>query len=383
MPDWCENKLYVIGNASNVSKFSRTLQSDVKRMHKTVAPKRKTGRCVYWNEDRGFGFLKSDEADYATRDVYEPEEEYGDIFVHCSQLHANGRPILQKGECVEFDLVVQNEDRKKAINVTGPNGRYVAGNYDFYKSSFRGDGRNGSPYVLKLECYGFKEVPVGPDAHDSIKESKNKPDLNRMAKSRSRLSEIQSSASLGFMFSTKFTPPIAWMESVTRLHSVSLHLTYGAENPERSGFITAEKGKVKEHFSVEHYELFQDNMDVFQTLFQEGAQRIFANAVCQALSADIVPSIIDIILSFSPQYQLQGLSKLFYEVKSKYQTGKGDTVPEDCLLFEIFSSIEKQLEMVFVEEHLEIMNRRYLSCEFWDIFQDRALEESWIDTSKA
>jgi len=364
MPDWCENKLYVSplrGNKWQVEHFSRCLQSDVKGMHKKVAPKRKEGKCTYWNEDRGFGFLAED-----TYDIWDDYDDYdscqGDIFVHCSELHANGAKMLRKGECVEFDLVLQSDDRRKAINVTGPGGRYVRGNGAFHNNSRTA---NPNAFDLKLECYGFEQVTN--EQAQPIKQSEGKPDVAEITRNMSRLNLIVDSAETVFTFSTKFCPPTAWLQSVSKRHSVSLHLTYQYEEPPSSGYVTAQNGEITNRFQIENYVLFEENMGEFVNVMEEEAQNIFNEAVTQNLQDVMSSSTIDVILEYSPQYRLERLSSTFNNVWNLYSEGKEMTVAKDCVVTDLFSAIQQRLEMVFSGKALEILDRRgSILFGFWD-----------------
>eukprot|EP01084_Bolivina_argentea_P208666 355668_1 len=73
-----------------------------------------TGICKRFNAGKGFGFITLDDGS-------------GDVFVHYSELYADGFKSLQEGEEVEFDVVTQDDGRRKAVNVTGPNGAFVKG----------------------------------------------------------------------------------------------------------------------------------------------------------------------------------------------------------------------------------------------------------------
>eukprot|EP00484_Ammonia_sp_Unknown_P018721 CAMPEP_0197045514 /NCGR_PEP_ID=MMETSP1384-20130603/21356_1 /TAXON_ID=29189 /ORGANISM="Ammonia sp." /LENGTH=129 /DNA_ID=CAMNT_0042477137 /DNA_START=882 /DNA_END=1268 /DNA_ORIENTATION=- len=76
--------------------------------------KKYTGRVKRFNSVKGFGFITCDDGT-------------GDVFVHQTEIHATGYRSLADGEDVEFDVVVQDDGRRKAINVTGPGGAYVKG----------------------------------------------------------------------------------------------------------------------------------------------------------------------------------------------------------------------------------------------------------------
>eukprot|EP01083_Nonionella_stella_P303641 1051876_1 len=76
--------------------------------------KKTTGVCKRFNAAKGFGFITCDDGS-------------GDVFVHQTEIYADGFRTLQEGEESEFDVVVQDDGRRKAINVTGPKGAYVKG----------------------------------------------------------------------------------------------------------------------------------------------------------------------------------------------------------------------------------------------------------------
>lgn len=77
--------------------------------------KKQTGKCLWFNARRGFGFIQPDKAGAA------------DVYVHQSNLHAPGFRSLQKGEAVVYSLETDKDGRFKAVNVTGPKGAYVQG----------------------------------------------------------------------------------------------------------------------------------------------------------------------------------------------------------------------------------------------------------------
>jgi len=94
-----------------------------------VAPSegKSIGSVKWFNAEKGFGFiaLAGDEAE--------------DLFVHQSAIHSPGFRTLREGEEVEF--VVQEEGgKRKAVDVTGPNGDFVQGTP---RSDGGGGGRGG------------------------------------------------------------------------------------------------------------------------------------------------------------------------------------------------------------------------------------------------
>jgi len=60
------------------------------------------GKLIRWNEDRGFGFIKSNDIDY-------------DIFIHISELKKmSRRPLVN--DVISFDVVKDKRGKKKAVN---------------------------------------------------------------------------------------------------------------------------------------------------------------------------------------------------------------------------------------------------------------------------
>jgi cold shock protein len=68
-----------------------------------------TGQCLWFNTDKGFGFINVDG----------DEEE---LFVHHRDIYAYGFQSLDEGEPVEFFCAEDAKGRKRATDVTGPNG---------------------------------------------------------------------------------------------------------------------------------------------------------------------------------------------------------------------------------------------------------------------
>eukprot|EP00633_Aureoumbra_lagunensis_P003093 CAMPEP_0197286688 /NCGR_PEP_ID=MMETSP0890-20130614/2267_1 /TAXON_ID=44058 ORGANISM="Aureoumbra lagunensis, Strain CCMP1510" /NCGR_SAMPLE_ID=MMETSP0890 /ASSEMBLY_ACC=CAM_ASM_000533 /LENGTH=135 /DNA_ID=CAMNT_0042755305 /DNA_START=58 /DNA_END=465 /DNA_ORIENTATION=- len=75
---------------------------------------RKTGTVKWFSTEKGFGFIV-------------PAAGGDDLFVHQTQIHAQGFRSLAEGETVEFDEETDSSGRKRAIGVTGPDGDYVQG----------------------------------------------------------------------------------------------------------------------------------------------------------------------------------------------------------------------------------------------------------------
>jgi CspA family cold shock protein len=63
-----------------------------------------TGKVKWFNQEKGFGFITSD-------------EDNKDIFVHFSAIQADGFKTLEEGQAVNFD-VVDSDRGPQAQNVT-------------------------------------------------------------------------------------------------------------------------------------------------------------------------------------------------------------------------------------------------------------------------
>jgi protein lin-28 len=74
---------------------------------------RLNGRVKFFNTTKGFGFIT-------------PSDGGEDVFVHQSVIHSAGFRSLANEEPVEYDLTEEN-GKKFASNVTGPNGAHVQG----------------------------------------------------------------------------------------------------------------------------------------------------------------------------------------------------------------------------------------------------------------
>merc|ERR1719187_1367639 len=72
------------------------------------------GVCKRFDAAKGFGFITCDDGS-------------GDVFVHFSEIKAQGFKTLNEGEEVEFEVIIQDDGRRKAVNVTGPDGAFVKG----------------------------------------------------------------------------------------------------------------------------------------------------------------------------------------------------------------------------------------------------------------
>merc|ERR1719509_521152 len=72
------------------------------------------GVCKRFNTEKGFGFITCDDGT-------------GDVFVHQTEVYADGFRSLAEGETLEFEIQIQDDGRRKAVNVTGPDGAFVKG----------------------------------------------------------------------------------------------------------------------------------------------------------------------------------------------------------------------------------------------------------------
>ena len=72
-----------------------------------------TGRVKWFDTAKGFGFIV-------------PDDGSNDVFVHQTAIQAEGFRSLANEEAVEF-RVVTDKGRRKAVEVTGPNGTAVQG----------------------------------------------------------------------------------------------------------------------------------------------------------------------------------------------------------------------------------------------------------------
>ena len=75
------------------------------------------GRVKWFNKTKGFGFIA-------------PADGGDDVFVHQTQVYAEGYRTLLEDEEVEFTVVKEQDGRTSARNVTGPNGAHVKGEGD-------------------------------------------------------------------------------------------------------------------------------------------------------------------------------------------------------------------------------------------------------------
>jgi cold shock CspA family protein len=118
-----------------------------------------TGTVKKWLNENGFGFIV-------------PSAGGNDIFVHHSNIHAEGFRSLSQGETVEFIAVIEG-DRSRAIQVTGPGGAAVQGSRGRGGGGRKGGGGKGGgggnprgvPITLSGRRVGFYRTP--PTQRDS------------------------------------------------------------------------------------------------------------------------------------------------------------------------------------------------------------------------
>merc|ERR1712194_39875 len=74
----------------------------------------KAGSVKWFDTVKGYGFIV-------------PDDESGDVFVHQSSISVEGFRSLAENERVEFKVEEDGNGRKKAMDVTGPDGADVKG----------------------------------------------------------------------------------------------------------------------------------------------------------------------------------------------------------------------------------------------------------------
>eukprot|EP00798_Chlamydomonas_sp_ICE-L_P030923 gene30923-35978_t len=82
---------------------------------------RHQGSVKWFNATKGYGFVT-------------PEEGGDELFVHQSNIKAEGFRSLREGEIVEFDVEPGTDGRSKAVNVSGPDGSALQGAPSRYHS---------------------------------------------------------------------------------------------------------------------------------------------------------------------------------------------------------------------------------------------------------
>jgi len=103
-------------------------------MAEVKSTKKLTGTCKWFNSKNGFGFIT-------------PADGSQDVFVHQTSIHAEGFRSLGEGEQVEYNTQTDDQNKIKAVDVTGPGGAHVKGapkpNYRRNYGSGGGSGGGG------------------------------------------------------------------------------------------------------------------------------------------------------------------------------------------------------------------------------------------------
>jgi cold shock CspA family protein len=73
-----------------------------------------TGTVKWFDNKKGIGFITQANGGE-------------DVFVHQSEIHAEGFRSLGEGEDVEFAIEKDEQSRDRAVRVTGPDGAHVKG----------------------------------------------------------------------------------------------------------------------------------------------------------------------------------------------------------------------------------------------------------------
>ncbi|KAG5062181.1 hypothetical protein JHK85_003364 [Glycine max] len=114
-----------------------------------MAEERFTGVVQWFNNGKGFGFIK-------------PDDGGEDLFVHQSSIRSDGYRTLLEGDRVEFAIATGDNDKTKAVDVTGVDGaplqpRAAAGNNNRAAGSGFGFGarRNGGGGAACYQCGEF------------------------------------------------------------------------------------------------------------------------------------------------------------------------------------------------------------------------------------
>lgn len=92
-----------------------------------AAQGKSSGKAKWFNATKGYGFIT-------------PDDGGADLFVHQSNILAEGFRSLADNEEVEFVVETSDDGRLKAVEVTGPGGAYVQGQE---KQSYGGGGGGG------------------------------------------------------------------------------------------------------------------------------------------------------------------------------------------------------------------------------------------------
>jgi len=109
-----------VANVHKAKVFDHTVEDGVAQATKYIVEQRnkkavhQTGMVRWFNFRKGYGFIA-------------PDDGSEDIFVHQSNIKANGFRSLAKDERVEFFLSETPDKKRNAVEVTGPGGLPVQG----------------------------------------------------------------------------------------------------------------------------------------------------------------------------------------------------------------------------------------------------------------
>ncbi|GMH24554.1 hypothetical protein Nepgr_026397 [Nepenthes gracilis] len=95
---------------------------------------RSRGVVRWFNDSKGFGFIK-------------PDDGGEDLFVHHSSINSDGFRTLSEGDAVEFSVTVGDNNKPKAVDVSGPDGSLITDNrrenFGGRGGGYRFNGRGG------------------------------------------------------------------------------------------------------------------------------------------------------------------------------------------------------------------------------------------------
>ena len=130
-----ENKVYSTEDSNNQSNSTNNVNDTNNIRYK--------GICRWFNDAQGYGFIKQISKN-------NNNEEKKDIFVHQSSIMSNNYRTLFKNEFVEYNIRNIN-GRISAVNVTGPNGRYVIGKsiIQKYNNKYNNNNNNNNDDLLR------------------------------------------------------------------------------------------------------------------------------------------------------------------------------------------------------------------------------------------
>ena len=105
-----------------------------------MAEERISGVVQWFNNTKGFGFIK-------------PDDDSEDLFVHQSDIRSEGFRSLFEGDRVEFIIADGDNGKTKAVDVTGPKGAPLQVRQDNYGGGGGGRGFRGGERRNGGGCY--------------------------------------------------------------------------------------------------------------------------------------------------------------------------------------------------------------------------------------